>query len=121
MPSQENASTITDNLVSWVDLTPTILDLADAYPKKNNFHGVSFKDVLDEPKSNGAKEIYASHTFHEITMYYPMRVVRDHKYKLIYNIAYKLDYPVCFRSMGLTNLAVGFQKWGRCTLRKKIH
>ncbi len=26
-------------------------------------------------------------------MYYPMRVFRDRKYKLIWNIAHKLDYP----------------------------
>ena len=26
-------------------------------------------------------------------MYYPMRVVRDQKYKLIWNIAYPLPYP----------------------------
>jgi len=26
-------------------------------------------------------------------MYYPMRVVRDNKYKLIWNIAYPLPYP----------------------------
>jgi N-sulfoglucosamine sulfohydrolase len=37
--------------------------------------------------------IYASHTFHEITMYYPMRVVQDRKYKLIWNIASGLQYP----------------------------
>ncbi|HIK92466.1 MAG TPA: heparan N-sulfatase, partial [Planctomycetes bacterium] len=29
----------------------------------------------------------------EIQMYYPMRVVRDKKYKLIWNIAYQLPYP----------------------------
>ncbi len=93
MPGQKHASTITDNLVSWVDLTPTILELAGAFPKKNKFHGKSFKNVLDNPGIDGAEEIYASHTFHEVTMYYPMRVIHDHKYKLIYNIAYKLDYP----------------------------
>ena len=37
--------------------------------------------------------IFASHTFHEIQMYYPMRVVRDHAYKLIWNIAWQLPYP----------------------------
>jgi N-sulfoglucosamine sulfohydrolase len=37
-------------------------------------------------------EIYASHSLHEITNYYPMRVVRTKKYKFIWNIAWKLDY-----------------------------
>lgn len=33
------------------------------------------------------------HTFHEVTMYYPMRVIRGEKYKLIMNLADGLDYP----------------------------
>jgi N-sulfoglucosamine sulfohydrolase len=37
--------------------------------------------------------VYASHTFHEITMYYPMRVVRTRTYKLIWNIAHPLPFP----------------------------
>lgn len=93
LTNQKDASVINNNLISWVDLTPTILDLAGIYPQKNTFHGKSFKEVLLDPEKNGAEEIYASHTFHEITMYYPMRVVHGKKYKLIYNIAHKLDYP----------------------------
>lgn len=86
---------VKDNLISWVDLTPTILDLVGLYPKENTFHGKSFKPVLENEKTatETDEEIYASHTFHEITMYYPMRVIEDKKYKFIYNIAYKLDYP----------------------------
>ena len=38
-------------------------------------------------------EVFGSHTFHEITMYYPMRVVRERRYKLIWNIAHGLPYP----------------------------
>ena len=34
----------------------------------------------------------AAHTFHEITNYYPMRVIRTKRYKFIWNIAWKLDY-----------------------------
>lgn len=93
LKNQKDASVINNNLVSWVDLTPTILDLAGIYPEENTFHGKSFKEILLDPEKNGAKEIYASHTFHEITMYYPMRVIHNKKYKFIYNIAHKLDYP----------------------------
>ncbi|MFA7160478.1 MAG: heparan N-sulfatase, partial [Kiritimatiellia bacterium] len=39
------------------------------------------------------EEIYAAHTFHEITNYYPTRVVRTRRHKFIWNIAWKLDYP----------------------------
>ncbi|UUO07260.1 sulfatase [Blastopirellula sp. J2-11] len=80
-------------MVSWVDLTPTIVDFANATPKKNKMQGRSFLKTLDQENPAGWDEIYASHTFHEITMYYPMRVVRSGNYKLIWNIAHGLPYP----------------------------
>ena len=80
-------------MVSWVDLTPTILDIAAIDYKADDFHGHSFKDVIGNPKVEGWNEVYASHTFHEITMYYPMRVCRAGNYKLIWNTAYRLEYP----------------------------
>ncbi len=48
---------------------------------------------MNEEKPPGWDSIYASHTFHEITMYYPMRVVREGRYKLIWNLASPLPYP----------------------------
>ena len=56
-------------------------------------HGRSFLPILEQEKPDGWDEIYASHTFHEVTMYYPMRVVRSGKYKLIWNIAHPLPFP----------------------------
>ncbi len=80
-------------LVSWVDLTPTLLDFAGATPKKPMYHGRSFLSMFDEENPQGWDEVCASHTFHEITLYYPMRVVRGRQYKLIWNIAHGLPYP----------------------------
>ncbi|MEM6691718.1 MAG: sulfatase [Planctomycetota bacterium] len=57
------------------------------------YHGKSWFPLLSDPSLDHQKEIFASHTFHEIQMYYPMRVIRDAKYKLIWNIAYPLPYP----------------------------
>ena len=37
--------------------------------------------------------VYASHTFHEVTMYYPMRAVRTRSFKYIRNLAHQLDFP----------------------------
>ncbi|MHC4395751.1 MAG: sulfatase family protein [Planctomycetota bacterium] len=92
-PYAKKKGIVTNAMVTWADITPTILDFAGAPGKKTDFHGRSFLEVLEEEKPKGWDEIYASHTFHEITMYYPMRVVRTRKYKLIWNIAYGLDYP----------------------------
>jgi len=106
-----NAGAVTDAMINWADLTPTILDLAGVLPlagqrleeryeqQRNNstinrsFHGRSFKPVLETGEADGWDATYASHTFHEITMYYPMKSVITRKYKLIWNIAWQLPYP----------------------------
>jgi N-sulfoglucosamine sulfohydrolase len=80
-------------MVSWVDITPTILDFAGVDSPSRELHGRSFLSVLEQQKPKGWDEVYASHTFHEVTMYYPMRVVRHGKYKLIWNIAAPLPFP----------------------------
>jgi len=92
-PRQKNRGITCDALVNFADLAPTILDYAGALPGPGSLQGRSFKPVLNQEHPKGWDETYASHTFHEITMYYPMRVVRQRKYKLIWNIAHGLDYP----------------------------
>ena len=61
--------------------------------KFRSYQGKSWLGCLAEPGIDHWDSIFASHTFHEIQMYYPMRVIQDERYKLIWNIAYKLDYP----------------------------
>lgn len=92
-PFAKKTGVVTDAMVNYADITPTILDLCGATPKDYAFHGRSFASVLDQDHPTGWDEIYASHTFHEITMYYPMRVVRQRRFKLIWNIAHGLPYP----------------------------
>jgi N-sulfoglucosamine sulfohydrolase len=93
-PGQQRRGGTCDALVTWADITPTVLDLAGVPFDPAAFHGRSFVPVLEqESPSSWRDEIYAAHTFHEITNYYPMRVVRTKRHKFIYNIAWKLDYP----------------------------
>ncbi len=94
-PDQERRNVVTDAMVSWVDLTPTILAFANADESaaKPPFHGRSFLPVLSEAQPSGWDTVFASHTFHEITMYYPMRVIRTKKYKYLLNLAHQLPYP----------------------------
>ncbi len=68
-------------------------ELRDPQLKPAQFHGRSFLRVLEEPEAAEWNEVYGSHTFHEITMYYPMRVVRETRYKLIWNLASPLPFP----------------------------
>jgi len=92
-PWQRKRGIACDALVNWADLTPTILDFAGATPGRYEFHGRSFQPVLEREHAADWDTTYASHTFHEITMYYPMRVVRERRFKLIWNIAHGLEYP----------------------------
>jgi len=92
-PRAAKVGVVTDAMVTWADLLPTVLEFAGAPAKGLSLHGRSFLPVLETEHPQGWDEIYASHTFHEITMYYPMKVVRGRKYKLIWNIAHGLDYP----------------------------
>ena len=92
-PEQKRRGGASQAMVSWVDITPTILDFAGALDGKQKFHGRSFLRAIDEERPASWDEIYASHTFHEITMYYPMRVVRTRQYKLIWNLAHPLPFP----------------------------
>ena len=83
----------TQAMVSLVDFAPTILDFAGVLREDHELHGHSFLPVLIGEEASDWNEVYASHTFHEITMYYPMRVVHTGRFKLIWNIAHQLPYP----------------------------
>ncbi len=119
-PTQPRRGT-TDGLACWADVTPTILDWCGVTPKsappvvprenggspegarpaKNaktqpvTFHGRSFLNALADENAakRGFDEIFGSHTFHEVTMYYPMRSIIRGRHKLIFNIAHELPYP----------------------------
>ncbi len=91
-PYQKQQNIVTDAMVSFTDITPTLLDFAGVDISKYNFHGRSFKSQLDKEKSVGFDTIYASHTFHEIQMYYPMRMIRDRQYKFIWNLEHQKPF-----------------------------
>ncbi|MCC9607325.1 sulfatase [Blastopirellula sp. JC732] len=77
----------------WKERGEALAENRNGGNKFDVYHGKSWIPILDKPDAEHHKSISASHTFHEIQMYYPMRVYRDKQYKLIWNIAYKLDYP----------------------------
>jgi N-sulfoglucosamine sulfohydrolase len=84
----------------WVD-PRTIWADADAPGRENpnggntyrTYQGRSWLSCLGKTDDPTRSEIHASHTFHEIQMYYPMRALRDRSYKLIWNLAHPLPYP----------------------------
>jgi N-sulfoglucosamine sulfohydrolase len=105
-----------DAMISHADLTPSLVDAAGGYdaekrapmkqlpvakpgvgenagPKFTGYHGRSWLGLLGKEHGEGWDSLMASHTFHEIQMYYPMRSIRDRRFKLIWNIASPLPYP----------------------------
>ena len=92
-PSAEKFGGSCNALVTFCDITPTLLDFAGVASKPEEFHGRSFLPVLSVENPEGWDEAFLSHTFHEVTMYYPMRTLRERQYKLIWNIAHELPFP----------------------------
>jgi N-sulfoglucosamine sulfohydrolase len=82
-------------MVSWIDVAPTILDWARAPTGVNyTLPGRSLLPILEDPNPAGWDVVFASHSFHEIQQYYPMRAVRTRQYKYILNIASELPFPI---------------------------
>lgn len=79
-------------MASWTDIAPTILDWTSVKPPAN-LPGRSLLPVLEDAKPTGWDMVFASHQYHEITMYYPMRMVRTRTHKYILNLAHGLEYP----------------------------
>ena len=50
--------------------------------------------ILDEAHPEGWDEVFFSHTFHEITNYYPYRALRGRKYKYVRNLYPELTTPL---------------------------
>jgi len=91
-PLAKKSGVVHPAMVSYVDLAPTILDYLGLKAPPSMF-GRSFLPILESPEAKGWDEIYGSHTFHEVTMYYPMRAVRTRKFKYIRNFAHALEFP----------------------------
>ena len=94
--------------------------------KLSSFHGKSWLSVLGQANATHWESIFASHTFHEIQMYYPMRVFRDKEFKLIWNIAHPLPYPFASDLWAASSFQAQYQKslsapYGKKTVRQYIH
>lgn len=87
--------TASQALVNWADITPTVMDLAGSpIEATEQMLGRSMVPLLAEPNPvDWRDEVFLAHSFHEITNYYPMRVIRTRRHKFFYNIAWKLDFP----------------------------
>lgn len=92
-PGRKQRGIVSQALVSWTDIVPTILEFTGAKPPAYPLHGRSLMGILEAAEPVGWDEIQQSHSFHEVTMYYPMRAIRTRKYRYILNLAHELPFP----------------------------
>lgn len=93
-PGTAKSGVVNDALVSYVDVLPTILEWTGVEEKPQiPLAGRSLLPILEQEHPSGWDRVFCSHQFHEITMYYPMRALRERRYKLIWNLAYPLRFP----------------------------
>ena len=88
------AGLVHEALVAFTDITPTLLDWAGVPDPAKGTHGRSFLPILDQPHVTGWDEVLLSHVAHEIYSYYPMRTLRQRRYKLIWNVTWKAEFPL---------------------------
>lgn len=92
-PGRIPAGTVYDRgLVSTVDLTPTLLEVAGATPT-DSVQGQSFRELLREPaKFTGRTHVFSERNWHDCDEH--QRAVRTLRFKLIRTDAYT-DLPLC--------------------------
>ena len=110
-PVQRTRGIRSQAVMSWVDFCPTILEWCGVeHPEgEDALPGRSLLPILEDggPQPGGGEweETYFSHCFHEITNYYPYRVLRARRYKYVLNLAHQLETPLpsdLFRSLTWT-------------------
>jgi N-sulfoglucosamine sulfohydrolase len=94
-PVQIHRGIVSPAMVGFADVFATILDWARLpKPDSKGLKARSVLPILEATHPSGWDEIYASQSFHEVTMYYPMRAVRTRQHKLIVNLASPLPFPI---------------------------
>ncbi len=85
-------------MASWIDVTPTILDWAGAKPPADYRYaplpGRSLLPILEQENPAGWDRVFATHSFHEINQYYPIRSMRTRDFSYFRNLEPSLDVPI---------------------------
>lgn len=104
-PFAKKRNNVCRELVSWLDIAPTMLDFAGVrFPSLENspmetrrpssyLHGKSWKSVFDDEFGFHSDTVFLSHSFHGVFHYYPMRTIVTSRFKLIWNVAHDLPFP----------------------------
>lgn len=91
-PGHIESGTETDAMVSWVDIFPTLIDLVGGRVP-DDIDGRSFAKVLRGEHDTHRDVIFTTHTCDKKMNVYPIRAIRDQRYKYIRNL-----YPEHYHS-----------------------
>jgi len=84
-PERIEPGSVCDALVSFVDITPTFIDIAGGQ-QPEGLDGKSFLEVLLGRAKTFRDYVYASHTRDGNMNVFPQRCVRDRRYKYVLNL-----------------------------------
>ncbi|MBS1830126.1 MAG: sulfatase [Acidobacteria bacterium] len=98
-PGKIKAHTVTDAMISFTDVTPTLVDVAGGKPVPG-LDGTSFQEVLLGKKKSFRTEIYASHTGDGEMNVFPQRGLRDLRYKYVLNLHPERRWTTHFTLVG---------------------
>lgn len=84
-PGVITPGTRTEAMISWIDIFPTLLDIAGA-DAPTDIDGLSFAAVLRGESSHHRDLIFTTHSGDGDKNIYPIRAVRDQRFKYIRNI-----------------------------------
>lgn len=93
-PGLKKPGVVNSALVAFTDITPTILDWTATKFDKYKLHGRSFLPILETQNPTGWEHALLSHVGHDVFAHYPMRTLRGQRYKLIWNVNYRSEYPL---------------------------
>jgi arylsulfatase A-like enzyme len=100
----------TDAMVSWIDILPTLVELAGGTPP-NEIDGRSFAGVLRGDKQAHRVEIYATHSGDREFNVYPMRCLRTESWKYILNLHPEFQYATHINRGGERDGLDYFRSW----------
>jgi uncharacterized sulfatase len=104
------ADATTDAMVSWIDILPTLVDLAGGKPPAD-IDGRSFAAVLRGEKQSAREEIYATHSGDKEFNVYPMRTLRTDRWKYILNLHPEFQYATHINRGGERDGVDYFRSW----------
>jgi N-sulfoglucosamine sulfohydrolase len=117
-PQKVRAGTRTGAAVSWVDLLPTLVEAAGGTPPRagpapGEVDGRSFLDVLRGRRQTHRERIFTTHSGDGEMNVYPMRSLREGRWKYIWNLHPEFQYTTHIDRAQAEDEVGYFRSWER--------